>query len=91
MAVAMLTVSASAQKTAVTANKAGDNWYLGINAGVATPMQKWGDYGFMKDAQPVDTLVHARVCLLRDTRLVTRRPHPTGSSLKEERNNRINF
>ena len=52
MAVAMLTVSASAQKTAVTANKAGDNWYLGINAGVATPMQKWGDYGFMKGVAP---------------------------------------
>ena len=41
-AAAMLTMSASAQRTAVTANKAQDNWYVGINAGVATNMQKWG-------------------------------------------------
>lgn len=34
LAVAMMTASVSAQKTAVTANKAGDNWYIGINAGV---------------------------------------------------------
>ena len=59
LAVAMLTVSASAQKTAVTANKAGDNWYIGINAGVATPMNKFRsnlgggeDYGFMKGVSP---------------------------------------
>ena len=37
LAVAMMTASVSAQNTAVTANKAGDNWYIGINAGVATP------------------------------------------------------
>ncbi len=44
MAAAMLTISASAQqRTAVTANKAGDNWYIGINAGVGTNMQKF-DY-----------------------------------------------
>ena len=43
LAAAMLTVSASAQKTAVTANKAGDNWYLGINAGAATPIAKYND------------------------------------------------
>ena len=48
----MLTASVSAQKTAVTANKAGDNWYVGINAGAATPMQKWGDYGFFKGVAP---------------------------------------
>ena len=38
-AAAMLTVSASAQKTAITANKAGDNWYMGINVG-AVPMAR---------------------------------------------------
>ena len=59
LAVAMLTVSANAQKTAVTANKAGDNWYIGINAGVATPMNKFRsnlgggeDFGFMKGVSP---------------------------------------
>ena len=59
LAVAMLTVSANAQKTAVTANKAGDNWYIGINAGVATPVNKFRvnlggaeDYGFMKGVSP---------------------------------------
>lgn len=49
---AMLTVSASAQKTTVTTHKGGDNWYIGINAGVATPMQKWDNYGFMKGVAP---------------------------------------
>ena len=49
MAAAMLTISASAQqRTAVTANKAGDNWYIGINAGVGTHMQKF-DYKGEKD------------------------------------------
>jgi outer membrane protein OmpA-like peptidoglycan-associated protein len=58
MAAAMLTISASAQKTAVTANKFGDNWYVGINAGVGTNMQKF-DYknesngaGFFKGFSP---------------------------------------
>jgi len=51
-AAAMLTASVSAQNTAITGNKFGDNWYLGINAGVATPMQKYGDYGFMKGFAP---------------------------------------
>jgi len=59
MAVAMMTASANAQRTAVTANKAGDNWYIGINAGVATPMSKFSydkigdkDAGFMKGISP---------------------------------------
>ena len=59
LAVAMMTASVSAQKTAVTANKAGDNWYLGINAGVGTPMSKFsyetvGDNkaGFFKGITP---------------------------------------
>jgi len=53
-AAAMLTMSASAQRTAVTANKAGDNWYIGLNAGAATPMSKYynGDYGFFKGVTP---------------------------------------
>ena len=53
-AAAMLTVSASAQKTVVTANQAGDNWYVGINAGAATPLVKWnnGNAGFMKGFAP---------------------------------------
>lgn len=59
-AAAMLTMSASAQRTVVTANKAGDNWYVGLNAGVATPMQKWADpktgkcddAGFLKGITP---------------------------------------
>ena len=60
MAAAMLTISASAQKTAVTANKFGDNWYVGINAGVGTNMQKFAnpetgkanDAGFFKGFSP---------------------------------------
>ena len=59
LAVSMMTASVYAQKTAVTANKAGDNWYIGINAGVATPMNKFRfnlgggeDYGFMKGVSP---------------------------------------
>ena len=52
LAVSMMTASVSAQNTAVTANKAGDNWYIGINAGVATPLMKNGDYGFMKGVSP---------------------------------------
>ena len=58
-AAAMLTASVSAQKTTVTANKAGDNWYAGINAGVGTNMQKYdwenaGDKGagFFKGFTP---------------------------------------
>jgi outer membrane protein OmpA-like peptidoglycan-associated protein len=55
-AAAMLTASVSAQRTAITANKAQDNWYIGINAGVATPMNKFkvgaDDYGFMKGVSP---------------------------------------
>ena len=57
MAAAMLTASVSAQRTAITGNKFGDNWYIGINAGAATPMVKFlndkGDEsGFMKGIAP---------------------------------------
>lgn len=49
----VLTLSVGAQeKEVVTAHKTFDNWYLGINAGAATPMQKWGDNGFMKGVAP---------------------------------------
>ena len=40
-AAAMLTVSASAQKTTITSNKAGDNWYIGANVGIGTPIAKF--------------------------------------------------
>ena len=53
LAEVVLTMSASAQeKEVVTAHKTFDNWYLGINAGAATPMQEWGDAGFMKGMAP---------------------------------------
>ena len=59
MAAAMLTMSASAQRTTITANKAQDNWYVGINAGVATPISKYYSFdgkkdgaGFMKGVTP---------------------------------------
>jgi len=48
----MMTASVSAQNTAVTANKAGDNWYIGINAGVATPLMKINDFGRFKGFSP---------------------------------------
>ena len=49
----VLTASVSAQKKeVVTAHKTFDNWYIGINGGAATPMQKWGDAGFMKGVAP---------------------------------------
>ena len=53
-AAAMLTASVSAQRTAVTANKAQDNWYIGINAGVATPTNKFNndEWGFLKGFSP---------------------------------------
>ena len=43
-AAAMLTVSASAQKTTITSNKTFDNWYIGANVGVATPIDTY-QYG----------------------------------------------
>ena len=56
-AAAMLTASVSAQKTTITANKAGDNWYVGIKGGAATPMVKFDDAkgqeaGFLKGIVP---------------------------------------
>ena len=43
-AATMLTASVSAQKTVVTSSKAGDNWYIGANVGVGTPVAKFS-YG----------------------------------------------
>ena len=52
-AAAMLTASASAQGTAVTSSKFGDNWYAGINAGIATyTKEQLGDDGFFKSLAP---------------------------------------
>ena len=48
LAAAMLTVSASAQKTTITSNKAGDNWYVGANVGIATPIAK---FPYQNDAE----------------------------------------
>jgi outer membrane protein OmpA-like peptidoglycan-associated protein len=42
-AVALLTATASAQNTAVTANKFSDNWYLGINGGITSTSTYAGD------------------------------------------------
>ena len=52
LAAATFAANVSAQGTAITSNKAGDNWYIGIKGGVATPMQKFGDAGFMKGFAP---------------------------------------
>ena len=43
LAVVMLTVTAQAQNTAVTANKFSDNWYLGINGGITSTPTYNGD------------------------------------------------
>lgn len=52
----MLTVSVSAQKTTITSNKAGDNWYIGLNVGMATPLSKFTvdneEWGCMKGFAP---------------------------------------
>lgn len=42
-AAALLTATASAQNTAVTANKFSDNWYLGINGGITSTSTYAGD------------------------------------------------
>ena len=62
LAAATFAANVSAQGTATTGNKFGDNWYIGINAGVATDMTKSGWYdgiaydakgaGFMKGFAP---------------------------------------
>ena len=52
LAAGMMAASVNAQNTAITSNKFGDNWYMGVNVGVATPQQKFGDYGFFKGFAP---------------------------------------
>ena len=52
LAAGMMAASVNAQNTTITANKGGDNWYMGVNVGVATPQQKYGDYGFFKGFAP---------------------------------------
>lgn len=53
LAAVMLSTTAFAQKTAVTSSQFGDNWYAGINAGIATfPSEKEGDDGFFKSLAP---------------------------------------
>lgn len=42
-AAALLTATANAQNTAVTANKFSDNWYLGINGGITSTSTYAGD------------------------------------------------
>ena len=52
-AVSMMTASVFAQNTAITSNKEGDNWYVGANVGVATPMFKYdSDHGAFKGFAP---------------------------------------
>ena len=55
-AAAMMAASVSAQEnTAITANKAGDNWYFGVNAGVSTVTKESFDgasNGFFKSLAP---------------------------------------
>ena len=55
-AAAMMAASVSAQSnTAITANKAGDNWYFGVNAGVTTRVKEsfsGADDGMFKSLAP---------------------------------------
>ena len=50
LAAATFAANVSAQGTATTANKFGDNWYVGINAGVATQMTKQVSYDDLLNA-----------------------------------------
>ena len=53
LAAGFMAVSVNAQNTAITANKAGDNWYIGINGGVSTTLTKQNpDGGFFKALAP---------------------------------------
>ena len=56
LAAATFAANVSAQGTAITSNKAGDNWYVGINAGVSTVLTKNAansyDGGFFKSLAP---------------------------------------
>ncbi len=53
LAACTMAASVNAQNTAITSNKFGDNWYLGVNAGVSTQMTKQTtDGGFFKALAP---------------------------------------
>ncbi len=53
LAAGFMAVSVNAQNTTITANKAGDNWYIGANAGVSTYLKEQGGKdGFFKSLAP---------------------------------------
>ena len=53
LAAGFMAASVNAQNTAITSNKAGDNWYIGANAGVSTTLTKnTEDGGFFKSLAP---------------------------------------
>ena len=53
LAAGMMAASVNAQNTVITSNKAGDNWYIGANAGVSTTLTKQTpDGGFFKALAP---------------------------------------
>ena len=53
LAAGMMAASVNAQNTVITSNKAGDNWYIGANAGVSTTLTKQTpDGGFFKSLAP---------------------------------------
>ena len=53
LAAATFAANVSAQGTAITANKAGDNWYVGVNGGISTTLTKQNpDGGFFKALAP---------------------------------------
>ena len=53
LAAGFMAASVNAQNTAITANKAGDNWYIGANAGVSTTLTKNTENGgFFKSLAP---------------------------------------
>lgn len=53
LAVATFAANVSAQNTVITSNKFGDNWYVGVNAGLSTTLTKRSsDGGFFKALAP---------------------------------------
>ena len=53
LAAATFAANVSAQGTAITSNKFGDNWYLGVNAGIDTKVkEQFGSDGFFKSIAP---------------------------------------
>ena len=53
IAAGMMAASVNAQNTAITSNKFGDNWYVGVNGGLSTTLTKQNpDGGFFKALAP---------------------------------------